>query len=80
MTADNKFQPFEDANSTFIRSVSYRSTDSHRFDNLYKAIQELKKEVNKREQEKKAMADVVEQDNLQEIKGTQFRSVISTSF
>ncbi|KIO31093.1 hypothetical protein M407DRAFT_19971 [Tulasnella calospora MUT 4182] len=61
--------PFEDPNATFIRSVSYRSTDSHRFDTLYKAIQELKKEVNKREQEKKAMADVVEQDNLQEIKG-----------
>ncbi|KAG8920577.1 FACT complex subunit spt16 [Tulasnella sp. 417] len=61
--------PFEDPNATFIRSVSYRSTDGHRFDSLYKAIQELKKEVNKREQEKKAMADVVEQDNLQEIKG-----------
>ncbi|KAG8901329.1 FACT complex subunit spt16 [Tulasnella sp. 403] len=61
--------PFEDPNATFIRSVTYRSTDGHHFDALYKQIQDLKKEVNKREQERKAMADVVEQDSLQEIKG-----------
>ncbi|KAG9016211.1 FACT complex subunit spt16 [Tulasnella sp. JGI-2019a] len=61
--------PFEDPNATFIRSVTYRSTDGHRFDTLCKQIQELKKEVNKREQERKAMADVIEQDSLLEIKG-----------
>ena len=62
-------QPFEDPDATFIRSVSYRSTDGHRFDSLSKQITELKKEVNKREQEKKEMADVIEQDSLVEIKG-----------
>ncbi|KAG8964979.1 FACT complex subunit spt16 [Tulasnella sp. 419] len=61
--------PFEDPDATFIRSVVYRSADGHRFDALCKGITDLKKEVNKREQEKKAMADVVEQDVLQEIKG-----------
>ncbi|EAU88389.2 FACT complex subunit SPT16 [Coprinopsis cinerea okayama7 len=61
--------PFEDPDATFIRSVSYRSPDGHRFDNLVKQITELKKEANKREQQKKEMADVIEQGNLIEIKG-----------
>jgi nucleosome binding factor SPN SPT16 subunit len=39
------------------------------FDDLAKQITELKKEANKREQEKKALADVVEQAELIEIKG-----------
>jgi nucleosome binding factor SPN SPT16 subunit len=38
-------------------------------DNLVKQINDLKKEANKREQQKKEMADVVEQANLAEIKG-----------
>ncbi len=49
--------------------MSYRSPDSHRFDNICKQITDLKKEANKREQQKKEMADVIEQDNLIEIKG-----------
>lgn len=49
--------------------MTYRSTDGHRFDSLFKQITELKKEANKREQQKKEMADVIEQDVLQEIKG-----------
>ncbi|KAJ7582567.1 FACT complex subunit SPT16 [Mycena floridula] len=61
--------PFEDPEATFIRSVSYRSPDGHRFDSIYKQITDLKKDVNKREQQKKEMADVVEQGNLIEIKG-----------
>ena len=61
--------PFENPDATFIRSVSYRSPDSHRFDNISKQITELKKEANKREQQKKEMADVVEQGNLMEMKG-----------
>ncbi|KAG6812757.1 hypothetical protein H0H92_000672 [Tricholoma furcatifolium] len=61
--------PFEDPDATFIRSISYRSPDGHRFDGIYKQITELKKEANKREQQKKEMADVVEQGNLVEIKG-----------
>jgi nucleosome binding factor SPN SPT16 subunit len=43
--------------------------DAHRVDTLVKQITELKKEANKREQEKKEMADVVEQDSLIELKG-----------
>ncbi|KAL4065337.1 FACT complex subunit-domain-containing protein [Scleroderma yunnanense] len=61
--------PFEDPDSTFIRSVTYRSADGHRFDMISKQITDLKKEVNKREQQKKEMADVIEQDVLVEIKG-----------
>ncbi|KAG6331187.1 hypothetical protein ID866_7902 [Astraeus odoratus] len=61
--------PFEDPDATFIRSVTYRSADSHRFDMISKQITDLKKEVNKREQQKKEMADVIEQDVLAEIKG-----------
>ncbi|KAH9930997.1 FACT complex subunit SPT16 [Fomitopsis serialis] len=61
--------PFEDPDATFIRSVTYRSADGHRFDTLSKQITDLKKEVNKREAQKKEMADVIEQDTLVEIKG-----------
>ncbi|KAI5124316.1 hypothetical protein M0805_008924 [Coniferiporia weirii] len=60
--------PFEDPDATFIRSVTYRSADGHRFDTVFKQITELKKEVNKREQQKKEMADVIEQDTLVEVK------------
>ena len=38
-------------------------------DNLVKQVNDLKKEATKREQQKKEMADVVEQANLAEIKG-----------
>ncbi|KAH9842336.1 FACT complex subunit SPT16 [Rhodofomes roseus] len=61
--------PFEDPDATFIRSVTYRSADGHRFDTLSKQITDLKKEVNKREQQKKEMADVIEQESLVEMKG-----------
>ncbi|KAF5372890.1 hypothetical protein D9758_001715 [Tetrapyrgos nigripes] len=61
--------PFEDPDATFVRSISYRSTDGHRFDTIYKQITELKKEVNKREAQKKEMADVIEQGSLIEVKG-----------
>ncbi|KAH9079223.1 FACT complex subunit SPT16 [Lactarius deliciosus] len=61
--------PFEDPDATFIRSVTYRSTDGHRFDTLSRQITDLKKEVNKREQQKKELADVIEQDVLVEMRG-----------
>ncbi|KAH7889938.1 FACT complex subunit SPT16 [Phlebopus sp. FC_14] len=61
--------PFEDPDATFVRSMTYRSLDGHRFDTISKQITELKKEVNKREQQKKEMADVIEQDVLIELKG-----------
>ncbi|KAJ7197220.1 FACT complex subunit SPT16 [Mycena pura] len=60
--------PFEDPDATFIRSVVFRSPDGHRFDTICKQITDLKKEANKREQQKKEMADVVEQGNLVELK------------
>jgi nucleosome binding factor SPN SPT16 subunit len=62
-------QPFEDPDATFIRSITYRSSDGHRFDTISKQITDLKKEINKREQQKKEMADVVDQGSLVELKG-----------
>lgn len=62
-------QPFEDPDATFVRSITYRSTDGHRFDTISKQITDLKKEVTKREQQKKEMAGVVDQDSLIELKG-----------
>ncbi|KAK4049693.1 FACT complex subunit spt16 [Microbotryomycetes sp. JL201] len=55
--------------ATFIRGVTYRSTDSFRFTELHKEINDLKKAAVKREAERKEMADVVEQDKLIEVKG-----------
>ncbi|KAF2654143.1 SPT16-domain-containing protein [Lophiostoma macrostomum CBS 122681] len=57
-------QPFEDPNAHFIRSLTFRSHDIDRIDNITRDITELKKDVVRREQEKKQMEDVVEQDKL----------------
>jgi nucleosome binding factor SPN SPT16 subunit len=62
-------KPFEDPEATFVRSISYRSTNSSRLETLCASINDLKKEITKREAQKKEMADVVDQDNLTEIKG-----------
>lgn len=56
--------PFEDPDATFVRSLTFRSTDTYHFAELYKEITELKKQAAKREAEKKEMSDVVEQDKL----------------
>ncbi|KAJ3295188.1 FACT complex subunit spt16 [Borealophlyctis nickersoniae] len=61
--------PYEDPNATFVRALSFRSTDSFRFNEIYKEINDLKKDLTKREAERKEMADLVEQDKLVEIKG-----------
>ncbi|KAN0062886.1 FACT complex subunit spt16 [Thecaphora frezii] len=61
--------PFDDPEATFIRSMSYRSTDSYHFAELYKEITELRKTATKLEAEKKELADVVEQDKLILAKG-----------
>jgi nucleosome binding factor SPN SPT16 subunit len=55
-------------NASFIRALTYRSTDGGRFSAIHKEITELKKNATKRETERKEMADVVEQDNLIEHK------------
>ncbi|KAF3941694.1 hypothetical protein ABW19_dt0200520 [Dactylella cylindrospora] len=60
--------PVEDGAAHFVRSLSYRSTDRNRMAEISQAIQDMKKQALKREQEKKEMEDVVTQDNLIEIK------------
>ncbi|KAL5114984.1 FACT complex subunit spt16 [Pleosporales sp. CAS-2024a] len=57
-------QPFEDPNAHFIRSLTFKSQDVDRIDQICKDITELKKDVVRRETEKKQMEDVVEQDKL----------------
>jgi nucleosome binding factor SPN SPT16 subunit len=59
-------QPFEDVNSNFIRGVTFRSTDSHRFAEIHRIIMELKKAATKQEQERREMAEVVDQEKLSE--------------
>jgi nucleosome binding factor SPN SPT16 subunit len=61
-------QPFEDPNAHFIRSLTFRSHDIDRIENITRDITDLKKDVVRREQEKKQMEDVVEQDKLIPIK------------
>ncbi|CCG80577.1 FACT complex subunit spt16 [Taphrina deformans PYCC 5710] len=60
--------PFEDPNANFIRSLTFRSSDTDRMSDITKQIQEMKKNATKKELEKKELADVVEQDNLTEVK------------
>lgn len=57
-------QPFEDASAHFIRSLTFRSTDPERMEEIAQQITELRKNAVRREQEKKEMEDVVEQDKL----------------
>ncbi|ORY78644.1 FACT complex component Spt16 [Protomyces lactucae-debilis] len=60
--------PFEDPNANFIRSLTFRSSDTDRMSEITKEIQEMKKNATKKEAERKELADVVEQDNLIEVK------------
>ena len=61
-------QPFEDPQAHFIRSLTIRSKDQDRLSEVSTQITELRKVVVRREQEKKEMEDVVEQDKLVEIR------------
>jgi nucleosome binding factor SPN SPT16 subunit len=61
-------QPFEDASAHFVRSLTFRSHDGDRFQDIANQISNMKKDAVKREQEKKEMEDVVEQDKLIEIR------------
>ncbi|EMG47024.1 CDC68 FACT complex subunit SPT16 [Candida maltosa Xu316] len=68
--------PYEDSpDSSFLRSITIRSRDRQRMVDVYKAIQDLKKDSVKREQEKKQMADVVTQANLIELKGSRVKKL-----
>jgi len=60
--------PFDDPNANFVRSLTFRSADAARMSEIFRQIQELKKNAVKREAEKKEMEDVVDQDNLREIR------------
>ncbi|KAI8062799.1 FACT complex subunit-domain-containing protein [Gilbertella persicaria] len=61
--------PFDDANATFVRSLTFRSADTYRMGEIYRGITDMKKEATKKEAERREMADVVEQDNLVMVKG-----------
>lgn len=66
LTGRKEDTPFEDINANFIRALTYRSTDSVRFNDIYREITELKKESTKRENERALQADITEQEKLQE--------------
>ncbi|OBT83334.1 hypothetical protein VE02_08548 [Pseudogymnoascus sp. 03VT05] len=61
-------QPFEDASAHFVRSLTFRSHDGDRLQDIANQIGNMKRDASKREQEKKEMEDVVEQDKLVEIR------------
>ncbi|KAI8854433.1 FACT complex subunit-domain-containing protein [Chytridium lagenaria] len=62
-------QPFENPNATFVKTIMYKSTDFARFAEIHRDISDFKKEIQKREAERKEMADLVEQAKLIEVKG-----------
>lgn len=64
----NIFQPFEEPNAHFLRSLTYRSTDNERIASICESITDMKKNATKKEQERKEMEDVVTQDNLREMR------------
>lgn len=61
-------QPFEDPSAHFVRSLTIRSKDRNRMADVSDQINELRKQAVRREQEKKEMEDVVEQDKLIEVR------------
>ncbi|RMD44754.1 hypothetical protein DV735_g293, partial [Chaetothyriales sp. CBS 134920] len=61
-------QPFEDPTAHFIRSLTIRSKDQDRMAEITSQINELRKQATRREQEKKQLEDVVEQEKLVEIR------------
>ena len=60
-------QPFEDPTAHFVRSLTFRSRDDARMQDIADQITELRKNMVRKEQEKKEMEDVVEQEKLVEI-------------
>jgi Xaa-Pro aminopeptidase len=63
-------QPFEDLAAHFLRNLTLRSKDNERLAQVAQDITELRKNALRREQEKKEMEDVVEQDKLIEIRSS----------
>lgn len=60
--------PEGEQNASFVRSLTFKSRDTDRFSQLYAVIQDMKKNAVKREAEQKELADVVQQEDLVEVK------------
>ncbi|KAJ2722612.1 FACT complex subunit spt16 [Coemansia sp. Benny D115] len=56
--------PQDDHGSTFVRSLTFRSTDAVRMNEICHSITALKRDQVKRETEKAQLADIVQQDRL----------------
>lgn len=70
--------PYEDLPDLhFVRLFTFRSRDTERLAEVFKQITDMKKERDKREAERRAMADVVTQGRLVEIKGARIRKLES---
>ncbi|KAL8869048.1 MAG: hypothetical protein Q9174_004562 [Haloplaca sp. 1 TL-2023] len=61
-------QPFEDPNAHFVRSITLRSKDADHMEMVSNQITDLRKTAVRREQEKKDLEDVIEQDKLVEVR------------
>jgi len=61
--------PYEDPDATFVRAITFKSTDVHRFNEIFREVNDLKKEMQKMESERKEMRDLVAQDKLIEVRG-----------
>lgn len=69
MLARRDTLPYEDAGAQFVKSATFRSRDGERLKAVLKQTQDMKKEATKKENEKRQLADVVQQDKLAEITG-----------
>lgn len=56
--------PTDDLESTFVRSLTFRSTDVVRMNEIFQSITALKRDQAKRETEKAQLANIVKQDKL----------------
>lgn len=61
-------EAFENPYAQFLKSITLRSRDAERMNDTFKRIQEMKREATRREQERKELADVVQQDKLSEVR------------
>ncbi|KAI9505707.1 FACT complex subunit spt16 [Coemansia spiralis] len=61
--------PVDDLGSTFVRLLTFRSTDVVRMNEIYHSIMALKRDQVKRDTEKEQLADIVEQDRLTPVHG-----------
>lgn len=60
---------FEDATAHFVRGITLRTADVYHAQEVFKEIQELRKQISEREAARRERADLVEQGQLVEITG-----------